>query len=155
MDIINLYENINPFKFAEYVDNLKWTEVPEKRKDVVIYKCERANHVFQVIIPLDRENKDYRFAMYKAVKTVLAVENLNANDMIDCISNIKDKPDTIFYSDNLVVKISQKMLDKLEEELYDMKINFLKAEIELMKQRIEDEYIEHQFWQAEYKIHKG
>lgn len=155
MDIINLYENVNPFKFTEYVENLRWIEIPEKRKDVAIYKCEQANHVFEVIIPLDRENKDYRFAMYKAVKTVLSVEDLNADDMICCISNIKDKPDTIFYSDNLVVKITQKMLDKLEEELYDIKINFLKAEIELMKQKIENEYIKQKFWEAKHKIHKG
>ena len=82
VNYMDLSEKINPLAFARYLKDLGWKQFPSKNASVKIFQNERDQDFFQVIIPLEKNLRDYKQAMYRAVETVAEAENRSLEQVI-------------------------------------------------------------------------
>lgn len=75
VNYLDISEKINPRAFSQYLESTGWTLFPGKRQDLKIFQYERDADLYQIVIPEDKTLRDYKDAMYQAVRTVSIVEN--------------------------------------------------------------------------------
>lgn len=76
VNFLDLTEKINPLAFANYLKSTGWRNYPTKKSYVKVFQTKGPNeNAFQVVIPMDKNLRDYKIAMLDAIKTVAFVEN--------------------------------------------------------------------------------
>lgn len=82
---VNLFDEINPEIFVQYLQNAGWKLFPRKRQDIKVFQIEKKDQLYQVTIPLDRTLGDYRNAMQMAVKEVALYEDITEWEVLLCL----------------------------------------------------------------------
>ncbi|MCD7956610.1 MAG: hypothetical protein LUG93_12885 [Lachnospiraceae bacterium] len=82
VNFLDLSDRINPLAFIKYLKATGWRQFQTKRTDIRVYQIERESDFFQAVVPLDKNLRDYKTAMYHAVKTVADAEQRPIEQMM-------------------------------------------------------------------------
>ena len=74
VNYMDMTEKINPFQVVKYLTNTGWKLVPFKRSGIKIFQY-NGDAFYQVSVPLQKDFRDYKSAMYDVVENIAAVEN--------------------------------------------------------------------------------
>ena len=85
---VNLFDEINPEIFVQYLQNAGWKLFPRKRQDIKVFQIEKKDQLYQVTIPLDRTLGDYRNAMQMAVKEVASCQGKTEKEILSLLINM-------------------------------------------------------------------
>lgn len=75
-------EEVNPLVICDYLSENGWNIFEQKRQDIKIYQCNKNDTFEQVTIPLDKSLRDYKVAIFTALKTIADVENKSIAQLI-------------------------------------------------------------------------
>jgi len=82
IDFKELAEKISYINMAKYLHDLGWIEIPTKRKWVKIFQLEDHENFFQIDLPMSRDLRDYRSAMYRSVECIAASSHKSIEQVI-------------------------------------------------------------------------
>ncbi len=74
VNYMDMTKKINPFQVVKYLTNTGWKLVPFKRSGIKIFQY-NGDAFYQVSVPLQKDFRDYKSAMYDVVENIAAVEN--------------------------------------------------------------------------------
>jgi len=70
VDFSELAGRISHVDVAKYLHDLGWSEIDQAREWVKIFQYEKQDDFFQVDLPVSRELRDYKTAMYRAIECI-------------------------------------------------------------------------------------
>lgn len=81
-ELLDLIDTINPFSVIMYLQNKDWKEFITAQPGVKIFQKVINDSFYQVDIPTDRTFRDYKRAMYLAIKDIATAYNQNIETSI-------------------------------------------------------------------------
>lgn len=77
-----LVGKINHIDVARYLCNIGWNEIITKQETVKIFQYRNDNILYQVELPVSRDLRDYKSAMYRVVECIAQSANINVEQII-------------------------------------------------------------------------
>jgi len=82
VNFIDMTEKLNPLAVSKYLDEMGWIQFPYKRTDIKIYQFEKDNVFEQITVPLEKNLRDYKKAMYDVVEKIAIVEGKSVEQVM-------------------------------------------------------------------------
>jgi len=81
-DFIEMAGKINHVNVSKYLNNLGWKAIPVKRKHIEVFQIDENGVFFQVDLPVSKEFRDYKIAMYRCIESIAQSLNKSVEQVI-------------------------------------------------------------------------
>lgn len=137
---------INPLEVASYLINTGWEAIKSRRPHINLFTIEREGETYEITLPLNRNFKDYSYAINNVAERIAEVEHLQLAEVVNRLitpaadvvkfrrSDIYTQNGTIPFNDGIrLFENAKKALyvvvcDLLEPKLYHKRLSLKAAD---------------------------